>query len=86
MTLFTSTTLDNVVKSYQARSNGVEAWRVILSKVQGGTYNTELKRQGDTVIDSVFFDPSKNFTFEKYFDKHVIWNELHAASRAPVSE
>ena len=42
--------------------------------------------QGDQVIENTFFDPNKNFTFEKYFDKHVKSHKLHAAAQPPVPE
>ena len=86
MAVFTSTTLNNAVKSFQATTNGLGAWNAILVNVQGGSYITELKRQGDAAIDGAFFDPSKNFTFEKYFDKHVRSHELHAEAGAVVPE
>ena len=86
MNTFTSTTLDNVVKSYQRHSNGIAAWEAILANVEGANYASELKRQGDQIIDQAFFDPTKNFTFEKYFDKHVKSHELHSAAMAPVPE
>ena len=33
--------------------------------LEGANYASELKRQGDQVIENAFFDPNKNFTFEK---------------------
>ena len=86
MNTFTSTTLDNVVRAQQKHNNGIAAWSSILANVEGANYASELKRQGDQVIDGAFFDPTKNFTFEKYFDKHVKSHELHAAAMAPVPE
>ena len=86
MNTFTSTTLDNVVRSFQKHNDGIAAWNAILANVEGGNYTSELKRQGDHVIEGAFFDPTKNFTFEKYFDKHVKSHELHAEANAPVPE
>ena len=83
---FTSTTIDNVVRSFQKHNNGMGAWKAIIANVEGANYASELKRQGDQIIENVFFDPNKNFTFEKYFDKHVKSHELHAAAQAPVPE
>ena len=83
---FSSTTLDNVVKGFQKEENGMEAWKAILANVEGGNYNSELKRQGDAVIEGAFFDPAKNFTIEQYFDKHVKSHELHAEANAHVPD
>ena len=43
----------------------------IIANLEGEKYASELKRQGDQVIENAFFDPNKNFTFKKYSDKHV---------------
>ena len=61
---FTSTTLDNVVRSFQKHNNGMGAWKAIISKVEGANYASELKRQGNQIIKNALFDPNKNFTFE----------------------
>ena len=47
---FTSTTLDNVVRSFQKHNNGIGAWKAIISNVEGANYASELKRQGDQII------------------------------------
>ena len=83
---FTSTMLDNVVRSFQKHNNGMGAWKAIIANVEGAKYASELKRQGDQIIDNAFFDRNKNFTFEKYFDKNVKSHELHAAAQEPVPE
>ena len=83
---FTSTTLDNVVRSFQKHNNGMVAWKAIIVNVEGANHASELKRKGDQIIDNTLFDPNKNFTFENYFDKHVKSQELHAAAQAPVPE
>ena len=62
---FTSTTLDNVVRSFQKHNNGMVAWKAIIVNVEGENYAIELKHQGDQVIENAFFDPNKNFTFKK---------------------
>ena len=80
---FTSTTLDNVVRSFKKHNNGMGAWKAIVANVEGANYTSELKRQGNQIIENAFFDPNKNFTFEKYFDKHVKSHKLHAAAQAP---
>ena len=84
--LFTSSTLDNLVRSFQARNEGIAAWTAILANVQGASYENELKRQGDSIIEGAFFDPNKNFSIEKYFDKHVLSHKLHLDAGATVPE
>ena len=86
MGTFTATTLDNVVRSFQAQTDGMSAWNAIIANVEGSSYISELKRQGDASIEGTFFDPTKNFAFEKYFDKHVKSHELHAEAKAPIPE
>lgn len=86
MDTFTSTTLDNIVRTHQKHKNGLAAWKAILANVEGAKYASGLKRQGYQIIDGAFFDPTKNFTFEKYFDKHVKSHKLHAAAMSPVLE
>ena len=56
------------------------AWKEIIANVEGANYASELKRQGNQIIENAFFDPNKNFTFEKYFDKHVKSHKFHAAA------
>ena len=46
-------------------------WKAIIVNVEGANYASELKSQGDHIIKNALFDSNKNFTFEKYFDKHV---------------
>ena len=41
---FTSTTLDNVVRSFQKHNNGMGAWKAIIANVEGANYTSELKR------------------------------------------
>ena len=65
MSTFTSTTLDNVVRSFQKQNNGMRAWKAIIAKLEGANYSSELKRQGDQVIENEFFDPNNNLTFKK---------------------
>ena len=86
LNVFASTTLDNLVKGFQAKGNGLGAWTAILANVEGASYVAELKRQGDREIDGAFFDPTKNFTMEQYFDKHVKSHELHKEANAPIAE
>ena len=86
LSLFNSTTLDNVVEAHQPRNDGMAAWIAILANVEGSNYMTELKLQGDKVIDGAFFDSTKNFTIEKYFDLHVESHVLHREAGAEVSE
>ena len=35
---FTSTTLDNVVRSHQKHNNGIGAWKAIITNVEGANY------------------------------------------------
>ena len=86
MNIFATTTLDSLVRAFQTTTNGLGAWRAILANVQGASYNTELKRQADATIEGAFFDPTKNFTFEKYFDKHVRCHELYHSAEAALPE
>ena len=62
------------------------AWKAIIANVEGANYASELKSQGYYIIENELFDPNENFTFEKYFDKHVKSHKLHAAAQAPVPE
>ena len=41
---FTSTTLDNVVRSFQKHNNGMGAWKAIIANLEGSNYASELKR------------------------------------------
>ena len=50
-TMFTSSTLDNVVWSHQRHNDRLAAWTAILANVEGANYVSELKRQGDQIID-----------------------------------
>ena len=86
LNLFTSTTLDNVVKAHQPHNDGMAAWNAILANVEGENYVTELKRQGDKATVGAFFDPTKNFSIEKYFDLHVESHVLHREAGAEVPE
>ena len=47
MNTFTSTTLDNVVRSFQKHNNGMGAWKAIVANVEGANYASEIKHQGD---------------------------------------
>ena len=42
------------------------AWKEIVANVEGANYASELKHQGDQIIENAFFDPNKNFTFENH--------------------
>ena len=41
------------------------AWKAIIANVEGANYSSELKRQGNQVIENAFFDPNNNLTFKK---------------------
>ena len=38
MGTFTATTLDNVVRSFQAQNDGMFAWNAIIANVEGSNY------------------------------------------------
>ena len=38
------------------------AWKAIIVNVEGATYASELKLQGNHITENAFFDPNKNFT------------------------
>ena len=84
LSIFTSTTLDNVVNDYADLNNGMGAWVAILANVEGSNYVDELKSMGKEVITGAFFDPTKNFTIETYFDKYVESHVLHKEAGDPV--
>ena len=83
---FTSTTLDNVVRSFQKHNNGMGECKAIIANVEGANYSSELKRQGDrsskmNSLIQIIILPSK-----KKLDKHVKSHKLHAAAQAPIPE
>jgi len=84
--VFTASTLEDVIRAQQKTQNGIKAWMSIKANVEGASYNSELKRQGDAMIESAFFDPTRNFSFEKYFQLHVKSHEIHAAALDQVPE
>ena len=86
MSILNGITLDNVIRDSQCTMNGLESWNAILANVQGSSYKTELKRQGDAMISGAFFDLSKNFIFKKYFDKHMKSYKLYLDTDAHVPE
>ena len=60
--------------------------KIIKDHVEYARYNRELKRQGDTIIDNAFFDPTKNLLFEEYFQVHIKLHKIHAAALYTVTE
>ena len=85
-TLFSGSTLESIVQSNQARTNGIKTWKEIIDNVQGANYSSDLKRSADRIISTAFFDPDKMFSFEQYFDKHVRAHSIFAEAGAPLAE
>lgn len=79
------TTLEDVVKA-TAGSNGVRAWENITNNVEGAHYNNELRRDANAIADSAFWDPSKQFSFESYFQKHTQYHDKMQKAGEPVSD
>ena len=48
--IFSGSTLENIVQSNQARTNGVKIWKEITDNVQGANYSSDLKRTADRII------------------------------------
>jgi hypothetical protein len=84
--LFSGSTLEGIVQSNQARTNGIKTWKEITDNVQGANYSSDLKRSADRIISSAFFDPEKMFSFEQYFEKHVRAHAIFAEAGAPLAE
>ena len=82
---FSRTTLNDVVKAVQ-HSNGVRAWNDILDNVEGNNYRTELRRKAEALITNAFYNPSRNFSFEDYFQKHARYHDMMSKAGAPVSD
>lgn len=79
------TTLEDVVKATPG-SNSVRAWKNITDNVEGAHYNNELRRDANAIADSAFLDPSKQFSFESYFQKHTQYHDKMAKAGEPVSD
>ena len=62
------------------------AWKKIKINVEGDRYNSKSKIQGDDIIEHVFFDPTKMFSFEKYFQIHVKSHEIDSTELYSVPE
>lgn len=84
--LFSGSTLENIVQSNQSKANGVNTWNQITANVQGANYTSDLKRQADRIISAAFFDPDKMFSFDQYFDRHVLAHSMFLQAQAPVAE
>ena len=80
------TTLEDDVNKFKVKKNGKGAWDAITAIVQGASYTNELKRQGDKLIKELFYDPTKNFDFERYYQIHARSHEIFTAASAPVPE
>jgi hypothetical protein len=84
--VLTGTTLEDDVNKFKVSKDGKKAWDAITAIVQGASYTNELKRQGDKLIKDLFYDPTKNFDFERYYQIHARSHEIFTAADAPVPE
>ena len=84
--VLSGTTLEDDVNKFKRTTHGREAWNSLTAIVEGASYPTELKRQGDAIIKDLFYDPNKNFSFEKYHQLHTRSHEIFAAAGDPVAE
>lgn len=84
--VFDKTTLEDLIRGHQRSQNGINAWHVVKQNVEGASYSSELKRKADSMTKNAFYDPSKNFSFETYFQIHTKAHELMASAGAPVPE
>ena len=62
------------------------AWKIIQANAEGAIYNSEFKRQSNAITEHGFFDPTKNFSFEFFFQVHIKLHEIYAAALDPVPE
>lgn len=79
------TTLEDMLKA-TASSNRVRAWKNITDNVKGANYRNEVHRYANTIANSAFWDPSKYFLFESYFQKHFQYHDKMAKAGKPVSD
>ena len=82
---FNGTTLQDVVRGIN-RSNGTAAWTAILNNVEGAHYKNELRRKAEDLASTAFYDPTKHFSFESYFEKHTKYHDMMSKAGDPVSE
>ena len=80
------TTLEDDINKFKVSKHGKRAWDSLTAIVEGASYATELKRQGDAIIKDLFYDPTKNFSFERYYQLHARSHEIFAAAGDPVAE
>ena len=81
-----STTLEDNVNKFKVTKHGKDAWDSLTAIVEGASYADELKRQGDAIIKELFYDPTKNFSFERYYQLHARSHEIFSAAGEPVAE
>ena len=82
---FNGTSLQDVVRNIK-RSHGVNAWNAIIANVEGAHYNNELRRRADTIVTQAFYDPTKHFSFEDYFQRHTRYHSMMERAGDPVSD
>lgn len=80
-------TLEDVIKATPNSSRLlVVTWSRILANVQGGQFCNELQRQANSIVSNEFWDPSRHFAFESYFQKHTRYHDMMDKAGDPVSE
>ena len=84
--LTSTTTLENDVHKFKGTKHGRDFWNFLTAIVEGASFPTELKRQGDTIIKDLVYDPNKNFLFERYYQLHARSYEIFAAAGDPVAK
>lgn len=84
--VLSTTTLEHDVNKFKGTKHGRNAWNSLTAIVEGASFPTELKRQGDAIIKDLFYDPNKNFSFERYYQLHARSHEIFAAAGDPVAE
>ena len=77
--LTSTTTLEDDVHKFKGTKHGRNFWNFLTAIVEGASFPTELKRQGDTIIKDLVYDPNKNFLFERYYQLHARSHEIFAA-------
>lgn len=84
--VLTGTTLEDDGNKFKTSKHGKKAWDSLTAIVEGSSYTTELKRQGDEMIKDLFYDPTKNFSFKRYYQLPARSHEIFAAAGDQVAE
>ena len=80
------TTLEEDVNKFKRTKSGYDAWNAVTEIVEGANYSNDLKRRGDAMVKNLFYDPTKKFSFERYYQLHARSHEIFAAADEPVAE